>query len=49
MVSESNYLEAPTIAKGIDETTTESEMRRLKPVVVCENNNDGMKHADTGL
>ena len=49
MVSESSYLEAPTVVEGSDETTTESEMKKLKPVVVHENNNDGMKCADTGL
>ena len=49
MVSESSYLEAPTMAKGSNETTAESEMGKLKPVVVHEHNNDGMKRADTGL
>ena len=49
MVSESSYLEAPTIAECNNETTTESEIRKLKPVVVDENNNDGMKRAHTGL
>ena len=49
MVSESSHLEAPNIAKGSNETTTEIQMRKLKPVVVDENNNDGMKRADTGL
>ena len=49
MVSESSYLEAPTIAEGSNETTTESEIGKLKPVIIDENNNDGMKRANTGL
>ena len=49
MVSESSYLETPTMAKGSNETTTVSEMRKVKTVVVHENNNDGIKRADTGL
>ena len=48
MVSESSYLGTPT-AEGSNETTTESEIGELKPVVIHENNNDGIKRANTRL
>ena len=49
MLSESSYLEAPTIVKDSNETTNENEMGELKPADVDENNNDGVKRANTGL
>ena len=49
MLSESSYLEAPTIVKDSNETTNENEMGDLKPAAVDENNNDGVKRTNTGL
>jgi len=40
MLSESNYLEAPTIVENSNETTNENEMGDLKPAAVDENNEE---------
>ena len=49
MLSESSYLEAPTIVEDSNETTNENKMGELKPAAVDENNNDDVKQAKTGL
>jgi len=40
MLSESSYLEAPTIVEDSNETTNENEMGDLKPAAVDENNEE---------
>ena len=42
-------MDAPTVVKDINETTTVSKLGKAKPIVVHENNNGAMKLADTGL
>ena len=49
MISESSYLEAPTIVKDSNETSNENRMGDLKPADVDGNNNDGVKRASTEL
>ena len=49
MVSESSYMEDPTVVEGSNEMTTVIKLEKVEPVVVHENNDDGMKRADTGL
>ena len=49
MVSETSHMNAPTVVKDNNETTTVSILGKTKPIVVYGNNNGAMKLADTGL
>ena len=39
-------MDAPTVVEGSNETTTVSKLGKVKPVVVHENNDHGMKRTD---
>ena len=49
MVPETNHIDAPTMVKDNNKTTTVSKLGKTKPIVVYENNNGAMKLADTRL
>ena len=49
MLPKSSYLDAPTIAEDINETTNGNEMGDLKPTAIDENNNNSVKRANTVL
>ena len=49
MVSETSHMDAPTMIKDNNKTTTTSKLEKAKPVVVYESNNGAMKLAETGL
>ena len=49
MLPKSSYLDAPTIAEDINETTNGNEMGDLKPTAIDENNNNSVERANTVL
>ena len=49
MASKTSHTDAPTVVTDNNETTAVSKLGKTNPVVVHENSNGTMKHANTGL